>query len=330
MNQSQQAVSQLFHSVSQSVIGQEHVVKSLLIAMLTRGHILLEGLPGTAKTRSIKSLASAMNASFSRIQFTPDLLPSDVTGSDAYKEIDGKPSLVYQPGPIFNNLVLADEINRAPAKVQAALLEAMGENTVTSAGITRELPELFLVMATQNPIEQEGTYPLPEAQMDRFTLKVDIHYPDAEAERAIIRLVRGEEPGAQTKERGIDAEHAITVTPEHIINGQKALNQVHVSEVAENYIVNLVMATRDGTDYKHAQFPQWLEVGVSPRASIALDRCARAHAWLAGRDYVDPDDIRGVIHQVMGHRLVLSYEAIAEQVTPKQIVDNILKYVPIG
>ncbi|MFT5806180.1 MAG: MoxR-like ATPase [Moritella dasanensis] len=350
MNLSQQVFKQLSNTVNQSVVGQDDVVKALLIGLLTRGHVLLEGLPGTAKTRSIKALADAMNADFGRVQFTPDLLPSDVTGAEIYREVDGKHSLTFQPGPIFNNLVLADEINRAPAKVQSALLEAMAENSVTSAGETRQLPHLFMVLATQNPVAQEGTYPLPEAQMDRFMLKVNVDYPDAESELAIIDLVREEElMSISSDDSSEDSEPkdpvgsqpqdiiknslsipALMIRPEHIIVAQQEVSRIYISSLIKSYVVNLVMATRGIGDYSHAQFPQWLSVGASPRASIALDRGARAHAWLAGRDYVDPDDVRAMVHLVLGHRLVLSYTAISERITTTQVIDEILEHVLIG
>lgn len=326
MNNAQEALSTVLETVSKSVIGQEHVVKALMIGLLTKGHVLLEGLPGTAKTRSIKALSEAINSDFGRVQFTPDLLPSDVTGSEVYREVDGKPSLAFQPGPIFNNLVLADEINRAPAKVQAALLEAMAEGTVTTSGKTQHLPELFMVLATQNPIEQEGTYPLPEAQMDRFALKVEVDYPDEEAELNVIRLVRSEETGNREA-----ADKEITsVDPALILEAQQQVSAVHISEAIERYIVRIIMATRNVGDYSNAQFPKWISIGSSPRASIALDRCARANAWLAGRDFVEPDDVRAVIHSVLGHRLILSYDAIADQIKPRDVIDDILRFVAVG
>ena len=325
MNSPQKAVSALYASVSKKVIGQEHVVKSLIIALLTRGHVLLEGLPGTAKTRSIKALADAMQASFGRVQFTPDLLP------EVYREVAGKPQLDFQAGPIFNNLVLADEINRAPAKVQAALLEAMAEATVTTAGCSRELPELFMVLATQNPVDQEGTYPLPEAQMDRFTLKVDVAYPDRAAELAIIQLVRQEEAASDLDVSATEPQaDELVISPDDIIQGQQQLAGIFVSDVMESYIVDLVMATRNGHSYSNALFPAWIEVGASPRASIALDRCARAHAWLDGRDFVCPDDVRAVAHSVLGHRIMLSYDAAATGIKAQQVVDDLLKHVPFG
>ena len=322
-NQSQQQISLLQQQVSRSVIGQEHVVKAMIVGLLTGGHILLEGLPGTAKTRSIKSLATTLETSFGRIQFTPDLLPSDVTGTDVYQEVDGKPNLTFQPGPVFNSIVLADEINRAPAKVQAALLEAMAEGTLTVGDKTHQLPKVFMVLATQNPIEQEGTYPLPEAQMDRFMMKVDVDYPDLESELSIIRLVRGEE-----NTDGFSAAEPIDV--EHILTGRAALKTLTISEMMERYIVGLVFATRAPENYPQSKLSSWLVAGASPRASIALDKCARAHAWLAGRDFVEPDDVRAVAHQVLGHRLILTFDAIADGITPKQVVDELLDHVLVG
>ncbi|WP_394126285.1 AAA family ATPase [Vibrio hepatarius] len=315
-----------YQSVCRSVIGQEEVIKSIFIGLLVKGHVLLEGLPGTAKTRSIQTLAKAINAQLGRVQFTPDLLPSDVTGSEVYREVNGKPSITFEEGPIFNQLVLADEVNRAPAKVQAALLEAMAERTVTVAGQTHKLPELFLVLATQNPLDQEGTYPLPEAQLDRFLLKVNVDFPSKEAELDIIRLVRSEEYQTQCA----DDSNSLHTSVEDVLMAQKEVSQVHIAPTMEQYIVNLTTATRYGEEHPNATFPKWLEVGVSPRASIALDKCARAHAWLDNRDYVEPDDIRAVAHSVLGHRLTLNHEAMYEQVTPDMVVDDLLKHVSIG
>lgn len=315
-----------YQSVCRSVIGQEEVIKSIFIGLLIKGHVLLEGLPGTAKTRSIQTLAKAINAQLGRVQFTPDLLPSDVTGSEVYREVNGKPSITFEEGPIFNQLVLADEVNRAPAKVQAALLEAMAERTVTVAGQTHKLPELFLVLATQNPLDQEGTYPLPEAQLDRFLLKVNVEFPSKEAELDIIRLVRSEEYQTECA----DESSSLHASVEDVLMAQKEVSLVHIAPTMEQYIVNLTTATRYGDDYSNATFPKWLEVGVSPRASIALDKCARAHAWLDNRDYVEPDDIRAVAHSVLGHRLTLNHEAMYEQVTPDMVVDDLLKHVSIG
>ncbi|MUK69166.1 AAA family ATPase [Aliivibrio fischeri] len=327
MHNAQASITELFDHVNRSVIGQPHVVKSLIIGLLTNGHVLLEGLPGTAKTRSIKTLAEALDVSFGRIQFTPDLLPSDVTGTEVYQEINGKPQLHFQAGPIFNSIVLADEINRAPAKVQAALLEAMAEGTITVSDNTHNLPELFMVLATQNPVEQEGTYPLPEAQMDRFMMKVNVDYPDDTAEKEIIRLVRNEEQ--QTNDNKPSKKN-VHIDPNAILTGRKELTAVHVSDIAENYIVALVMATRHPERYPHTQLEKWIEVGASPRASIALDKCARAHAWLENRMHVLPDDIRAVAHSVLGHRISLSYDALADGISSKDVVQVLLNNVAIG
>jgi MoxR-like ATPase len=304
-----------------SVLGQEHVVDSLIIAMLANGNVLLEGLPGTAKTRSIKTMAKVMQADLGRIQFTADLLPSDVTGTEIFQEAGGKQLLTFQPGPVFNNLVLADEINRAPAKVQGALLEAMEERQVTVAGETHKLPELFMVLATQNPIEQEGTYPLPEAQMDRFLMKINIEYPDEETELSIVRLVRGEEQPQSTDE-------PVEVSQEVVFIARKEIHQLHVSENVERYMVALVMATREPGRYD-GQLKNWIEIGSSPRASIALDKCSRAYAWMQGKDFVDPDDVRNIVHAVLRHRLILSYEAVAEGISTDQVVDEIVKQVAV-
>lgn len=313
------AFQELNDAINRVVIGQDHVVKTLLLALLTNGNVLLEGLPGTAKTRSVKSLARCLTAELGRIQFTPDLLPSDVTGNEVYQEVEGRQMLQFQQGPIFNNIVLADEINRAPAKVQAALLEAMEERTVTVAGKSYQLPPLFMVLATQNPIEQEGTYPLPEAQMDRFIMKTNVDYPDDTAEEAIIRLVRGEEAG--------DAVEEPSFSQEVVFAAREQVAATTVSKNIDQYIVALIMATRDPARYGDSRLKDWIRVGASPRASIALDKCARAAAWLAGRDFVTPDDVRGVAHGVLRHRLILSYDALAESVTTDDVIDEILKNV---
>jgi len=307
--------------IEQSVIGQSHVVDSLLIALLTNGNILLEGLPGTAKTRSIKTLARSLAVDLGRVQFTPDLLPSDVTGTEVYQEVNGKPVLTFQQGPIFNNLLLADEINRSPAKVQAALLEAMEERQITVAGKTYKLPELFMVLATQNPIEQEGTYPLPEAQMDRFIMKINLDYPDDSAEADIIKLVRSEEKSVQTVEN---------INPEHIFTARDEIHNIHCSQAIIDYIVAIVMATRKPERYQKSSLQEWLTVGSSPRASIAIDKCARANAWLKGKDFVDPEDVRSVAHAVLRHRLVLSYDALADGITADAVIDEVLKQVAVA
>ena len=319
MSDHQQAFAQLSDAMNRAVIGQEHVVRTLIIALLTNGNILLEGLPGTAKTRSVRTLARVLEASLGRIQFTPDLLPSDVTGTEIYQEVDGHQELRFQEGPVFNNIVLADEINRAPAKVQAALLEAMEERTVTVAGQSHQLPPLFMVLATQNPIEQEGTYPLPEAQMDRFIMKINVDYPDDEAEEGIIRLVRGEESG--------DVPDEPRLSQDIVFAARRALGAIQVSPNIDRYVVALVMATRDPQRYNDSRLKDWIRVGSSPRASIALDKCARAAAWLAGRDYVTPEDVRSIAHGVLRHRLILSYDALAEDINADKVIDELLQQV---
>ena len=302
------------------VIGQAHLVQRLIIALLADGHLLVEGAPGLAKTRAVKSLSDGLEGSFQRIQFTPDLLPGDVTGTEIYRPQEG--SFHFQRGPIFHNLVLADEINRAPAKVQSALLEAMAERQVSVGSETYDLPRLFLVMATQNPIEQEGTYPLPEAQLDRFLLHVNVEYPNAAAEAEILRLTR-----AEASAEGIAAPQPLE--QETIFSARKEILELHMADAVEQYIVQLVIATRDPGHYSE-QLSGWIEYGGSPRATIALDRCARAHAWLAGRDYVGPDDVQAVAGDVLRHRLLLSFEAEANGVAPDQVIRELLALVPVG
>lgn len=320
-NEHLDAVRSMMDQMARSVIGQEEVVRTLALALLCNGNVLLEGLPGTAKTRSIKTLSRALEAGLGRIQFTPDLLPSDVTGNEIYQENQGKSELRFQPGPIFNELVLADEINRAPAKVQSALLEAMEERQITVAGKTYPLPELFMVLATQNPIEQEGTYPLPEAQMDRFMMKISVDYPQADAELSIVRMLQEEE--------GQDTAELETISQSHIFAARETIQKMQVSPAVEQYIVDLVMATRAPEKFSD-QLARWIDTGSSPRASIALHRVCRANAWLAGRDYVDPDDVRSVLHSVMRHRLIMSYDALADHVTADDIIDEIIKQVAVG
>ncbi len=305
------------------IIGQEHLVDSLLIALLADGHLMVEGAPGLAKTTAIKELAAALHGDFRRLQFTPDLLPGDLTGTDVYRP--GTGTFSFQPGPLFHNLILADEINRAPAKVQSALLEAMGEQQITVGGTTYPLPRPFLVMATQNPIEHEGTYPLPEAQLDRFLLYVRIGQPDVAAERAILRLAR------QQATRQADAAPLprSRITMEQVFAARADVLSIHMSEAVEEYIVQLVMATRDPSAYNPALVRR-ISFGASPRATIALDRCARARAWLDGKDYVAPDDVQAVAHDVLRHRILISFEAEAEGVTSDAIVDELLKLVPVA
>jgi len=312
-----EAFQQISLAMNAAVIGQETVVERLLIAFLADGHVLMEGLPGVAKTRSIKTLGKLVESEFRRVQFTPDLLPSDVTGSEIYREQTG--SFDFQPGPLFGNLVLADEINRAPAKVQAALLEAMEERQVTVAGTTHKLPGLFLVLATQNPIEQEGTYPLPEAQMDRFLLYVHVPYPPAENERAILRLIRGEKSGNA-------AEAPPRIPQEMIFAARQEVNGIHVAEAAERYIVDLVIATREPQRYG-GDLAGWIRLGASPRATLALDAAARAHAWLHGNDFVAPENIRAVAPACLAHRIHLTYEAEAAGKTRNDVINALLQAV---
>lgn len=311
-----------------AIIGQREVIERLLIGLLANGNLLVEGLPGLAKTRAIKALARNMECDFSRIQFTPDLLPSDVTGTEVYYQGEGGGSFRFEPGPIFANLVLADEINRAPAKVQAALLEAMEERQVTVAGTTHRMEPLFMVMATQNPIEQEGTYPLPEAQMDRFLMHVNITYPPVEDEVEVIRLVRSEEIAAQAPADGAHVEPRAPIPQKAVFAARREIAALPVAPAMERYIADLVNATRVpgqfGDDLK-----RWIEVGASPRASLALDKCGRTHAWLAGRDYVDPEDVRAVVADVLRHRLGLSYEAQGEGVSPDAVVAEIVRQVAL-
>jgi MoxR-like ATPase len=320
MSTVRESVLGVARALNAAIIGQEAVVERLLIALLANGNVLMEGLPGTAKTRSIKTLSRLVESVFSRIQFTPDLLPSDVTGSEIYREENG--SFEFQRGPIFGNLVLADEVNRAPAKVQAALLEAMEERQVTVAGQTHVLPELFMVLATQNPIEQEGTYPLPEAQMDRFLLYVKVPYPPAGNELAILRLVRSEATGAQV-------ELPSRLPQEAIFAARREVNDVHVAEAAERYMVDLVVASREPQRYG-AALSKWIRIGASPRGTIALDAASRARAWLRGQDFVSPEDIQAVAPACLAHRIHLSYEAEAEGKSREDVVDAILEQVAVG
>jgi MoxR-like ATPase len=304
--------------LSQQIIGQERLVDRLLIALLADGHLLVEGAPGLAKTKAIKDLSRAVEGDFHRIQFTPDLLPSDITGTEIFRPEDG--SFRFQPGPIFHNLVLADEINRAPAKVQSALLEAMGEHQVSVGRESFKLPPLFLVMATQNPIEQEGTYPLPEAQLDRFLMHVTIGYPSTEAERRILQLVRNE---AQNKV----AEAPRVISQEILFAARQEILAMHMAPAVEEYIIQLIMATRHPALYGD-DLASWLEYGASPRGTISLDRCSRAHAWIQGKDFVSPDDIQAVFFDVLRHRILLSFEAEASGVTPDKVLTTILERVP--
>ncbi|WP_371747195.1 AAA family ATPase [Acuticoccus sp. I52.16.1] len=327
------AIEALRGRMGEAIVGQREVIERLLIGLLANGNLLVEGLPGLAKTRAIKALAKNLECDFSRIQFTPDLLPSDVTGTEVYYQADGGGSFRFEAGPIFANIVLADEINRAPAKVQAALLEAMEERQVTVAGKTHTMPPLFMVMATQNPIEQEGTYPLPEAQMDRFLMHVMITYPPVEDEVEVIRMVRREEiaAGAQADGAGaaaVGAPAAAPIAQSAVFAARREIGAIHVAEAMERYMADLVNATR-APDALGDDLGRWIEVGASPRASLALDRCGRTHAWLAGRDYVDPEDVRAIAPDVLRHRLGLSYEAQGEGVTPDAVVAEIVRQVAL-
>lgn len=316
-------INRLKDHLKHAIVGQENLLTELLIALIAKGHVLIEGPPGIAKTTASKALANAVSASFQRIQFTPDLLPGDVTGSEIYQPETASFKFVH--GPIMNEIVLADEINRAPAKVQSALLEAMGERQITVGNNTYPLSELFFVIATQNPIEQEGTYPLPEAQLDRFIMKLEVDYPNADSELAVMRLVRAQDKRTQS------SPPRTQITPNDIFALQKAALEVYMAESVEQYIVHLVMATRTPTPYfeDDGAFASLIEYGVSPRATLALDRCARAHALISGRDYVTPDDVRAVIHGVFRHRLLLSFQANAQNIDVEQVINMILNKVPV-
>jgi MoxR-like ATPase len=328
-NSSSQQLLQLREHLNSRILGQENLISRLLIALLADGHLLVEGAPGLAKTRAVKELSVGVEGHFHRIQFTPDLLPGDLTGTDVYHPEDG--SFVFQPGPIFHNMVLADEINRAPAKVQSALLEAMAERQVTIGGKTYPLPELFLVMATQNPIEQEGTYPLPEAQLDRFLMYVKIGYPEADVERDILLLARSEAQAGNVltaKKASTKKKELTPLSQRALFEARQQVLEVHTSEALENYLVQLVVATRNPGPYSQ-ELGRWLRYGASPRATIALDRCAKAHAWLDGRDYVTPEDIHVITHDVLRHRILLTFEAEAEGVTSDDFLDELLRLVAL-
>ena len=316
----QQGFQQLRQALQTQIIGQPVLVERLLLTLLADGHLLVEGAPGLAKTKAINALAEHIEGEFKRVQFTPDLLPGDITGTEIYRP--QTQTFDFQAGPIFHNLILADEINRAPAKVQSALLEAMAERQVTVGGVTRRLPDVFMVMATQNPIEQEGTYPLPEAQLDRFLMHVKIGYPDASAEQAILKLARGEALNTPV-------HTAAELTQIQILEARKEVLSLHMSDAVEQYLVQLILATRDPSPYS-ADLARWIEFGASPRGTIALDRCARANAWLAGRDYVSPDDVRAVAHDVLRHRLLLTYEAEASGLSASRVIDMLLEQVPVA
>jgi MoxR-like ATPase len=318
-------ILKLQSSIGKTIVGQKGMIERLLLGLLANGNLLVEGLPGLAKTRAIKKLSTFLDANLSRIQFTPDLLPSDITGSEVYYTAEGKGEFRFQAGPVFSNLVLADEINRAPAKVQAALLEAMEERQVTVAGKTHKLPDLFLVMATQNPIEQEGTYPLPEAQLDRFLMHVYVDYPEEKSEREIMLLVRGEEqPSSNGTKQAADR-----VAQESIFQARAEIHAMQMAPAVEQYIVALVEATRFPERYDK-QLREWIQIGASPRGTIGLDKSSRAIAWLRGRDFVSPDDVQAVAHDVLRHRIILSYAAQAEGVKADKVLDRILELVAVA
>ena len=320
----QRAFAQLRDALRTRIIGQEALVDRLLIALLADGHLLVEGAPGLAKTTAVKELAARIEGDFHRVQFTPDLLPADLTGTEIYRPENA--SFVFQRGPLFHNVLLADEVNRAPAKVQSALLEAMGERQITVGRTTYRLPPLFLVMATQNPIEQEGTYPLPEAQLDRFLLFVRIDYPTGEAEQAILRLAR--EEASRSIDPGESRDQVERVDAPAIFEARREVLGVHLSEGLERYLVELVLATRTPARYGD-ELARWIAFGASPRASIALDRCARAHAWLDSRDYVAPHDVQAIAHDVLRHRVLLTFDAEADGIDADRVVEALLARVAV-
>ncbi len=317
---SRQAVTAVRTYMNQQVLGQPELVDGLLTALLADGHILVEGPPGLAKTRAIKMLSNCIEGKFHRVQFTPDLLPADLTGTDIYRPQDG--TFVFQPGPLFHQILLADEINRAPAKVQSALLEAMAEQQITIGRKSYQLPDLFLVMATQNPLEQEGTYPLPEAQLDRFMLHLQLTYPDAMTELAILRLTHNESSNK------VEIE-APKMTQDELFAARQEVLQVKLATAVENYIVTLIMATRRPVAYD-AELARWLAYGASPRATMALARCSRVRAWLQGRDFVTPDDVQACAYPILRHRLILSMEAEADGIDTNQAINRLLQKVVVG
>jgi MoxR-like ATPase len=328
MSELREKIISLKEHLESRILGQEDLVKKLLITLLASGHALVEGAPGLAKTKAIKTLSDSISATYNRIQFTPDLLPSDITGSDIYLSSTG--TFEFRQGPIFANLVLADEINRAPAKVQSALLEAMAERQISVGGKVYRLPELFMVMATQNPIEHEGTYNLPEAQLDRFLMYIKIEQPDASTERKILDLVRKEDLECSDNKEcrdDVSAKYKKLTIEDILSAGQEAL-QVHTSESVVNYMIELIMATRNIGKYD-TSLADMIRFGASPRATIALDKCSKINAWLEGRDFVTPDDINAVIYDVLRHRIILSFDALAEGLNTDGIIKSILKFVPL-
>jgi MoxR-like ATPase len=315
-------LQQLKAYISEQIIGQEVLVERMLIALLADGHILVEGAPGLAKTRAINVLSKGIEADFHRVQFTPDLLPADLTGTEIYRPQQS--AFEFQKGPLFHNLILADEINRSPAKVQAALLEAMAERQITVGSMTYPLPPLFMVMATQNPIEQEGTYPLPEAQLDRFLLHIKIDYPNSEHEKAILHLARNEAKNSFKT----DSRHFDRISQESIFQARSEVLELYMADNLQDYLLQIVLATRNPKVYGE-DLASWLQYGASPRASIALDRCARAKAWLQQRDFVSPEDIQDFAFDVLRHRLILSYEAEAEGITTDYFIKQLIARIAV-
>jgi len=318
---SQQEILNLKAAVSARIIGQQGLIERLLVAILADGHLLVEGAPGLAKTRAIKVLGEGIEGSFHRVQFTPDLLPADLTGTEIYRPQDG--SFLFQRGPLFHNLILADEINRAPAKVQSALLEAMAERQITVGSETYRLPDIFLVMATQNPLEQEGTYPLPEAQLDRFLMHVRVNYPSAADEKIILELTR-----AEARSQTQPPPAAAAISQQSLMEARDAVLDIHLDDSLEDYIIEIIMATRDASRYGE-ELAGWIQHGASPRATMALDRCARAYAWLNNRDYVVPEDIQLLAPDVLRHRIIISFAAEAEGKTADSCIDEVLSRVAV-
>lgn len=322
LSDTQSAFQQLEAYISDHIIGQQVLVERMLIALLADGHMLVEGAPGLAKTRAINVLSKGIEADFHRVQFTPDLLPADLTGTEIYRPQQG--TFEFQKGPLFHNLVLADEINRSPAKVQAALLEAMAERQITVGSMTYPLPKLFMVMATQNPIEQEGTYPLPEAQLDRFLLHVKIDYPEAEHEKDILHLARAEARGELQK---ADSQFK-AISQQTVLTARNEILDIHMADSLEEYLLQIILATRNPAAYGE-DLAGWLQYGASPRASIALDRCSRAKAWLQQRDFVAPEDIQDMAFDILRHRLILSYEAEAEGITTDHFIKELISRIAV-
>lgn len=323
MSEVREKIINLREYMQEHILGQEDLVKKLIITLLADGHALVEGAPGLAKTKAIKTLSECIEADYNRIQFTPDLLPADITGSEIYVSATGE--FEFRKGPVFANLILADEINRAPAKVQSALLEAMAERQVSVGGKQYKLPSLFMVMATQNPIEHEGTYNLPEAQLDRFLMYIKIGQPNAATEHKILQLVRGEDTAAAENKNQLKQK---TLSIADVLAARREAYKVHVSDAVEEYLVQMIMATRHPEKYD-ADLQNTLAYGASPRATIALDKCAKIHAWLAGRDFVTPEDIHAVVFDVLRHRIILSFEAQSSGLTSDDVIGRLLKLVPL-